>query len=55
MEEFLKSYVQMIAEARDMKLSESQLHLIVNNLQEDDEIWDLLDSKINYELDLEVI
>lgn len=55
MEEFLNDYVQMIAEVRGMTLTPDQLQLIVNNLREDDEIWDLLDSKINYELDLEAI
>lgn len=55
MEEFLKDYVQMIAEVRGLKLNGSQLQTIVNNLRNDDSLWDMFDSCINDEIDEEVI
>lgn len=51
MEEFLKDYVQMMAEARELKLNNPQLQSIVNNLMECEVIWDVLDEHINYEFD----
>ena len=51
MEEFLKDYVQMMAEANNIKLTKTQLQVIVNNLMECEVIWDELDEHINYEFD----
>ena len=50
MEEFLKDYVQMIAEVRGLKLNGSQLQTIVNNLHQEDEIWNTLDSYVMEEI-----
>ena len=55
MEEFLKDYVQMIAEVRGLKLNGLQLQTIVNNLRNDDSLWDTFDSYINDEIDEEVM
>lgn len=54
MEEFLKDYVQMIAEAREIELNDSQLQVIVNSLREDESLWDIFDSYVNDEIDKEV-
>ena len=51
MEEFLNGYVQMMAEAQEIELDESTLQEIVNNLMENEVIWDVLDEHINYEFD----
>lgn len=51
MKEFLEDYVQMMAEADDIKLTKTQLKTIVNNLMEANVIWDILDEHINYEFD----
>lgn len=55
MKEFLTDYVQMIAEARDIELNDSQLQVIVNNLREDESLWDMFDSYVNDEIDKEVM
>ena len=55
MEEFLKDYVQMIAEAREVKLNSSQLQAIVNSLRAGEELWDTFDSFVNDEIDKEVM
>ena len=55
MKEFLKDYVQMIAEVRNTKLNKSQLQTIVNNLREDDSLWDIFDSYVNDKIDEEVM
>ena len=54
MEELLNDYVQMIAEARELKLNKPQLQSIVNSLQEDESLWDIFDSYINDAIDEEV-
>ena len=51
MEEFLNDYVQMMAEAQDIELNDSELQTIVNNLMENEVIWDVLDEHINDEFD----
>ena len=55
MEEFLKDYVQMIAEAREVELNSSQLQVIVNSLRADEELWDTFDSFVNDKIDKEVM
>ena len=55
MEEFLKDYVQMIAEVRGLELNGSQLQTIVNNLRNDDSLWDIFDDYVNDEIDEEVM
>ena len=49
MEKFLKDYVQMI------ELNNSQIKRIVNNLRENEELWDMFDSYVNDEIDEEVM
>lgn len=51
MEEFLKDYVEMMADARDMELSPDQIQEIVNSLQEDEDLWDMFDGFVNDQLD----
>ena len=51
MEEFLNDYVQMMAKAQEIELDKSTLQEIVNNLMENEEIWDVLDEHINNEFD----
>ena len=51
MEEFLTDYIQMIAEAQEIKLDESTLQEIVNSIAENEVVWDVLDEHINYEFD----
>lgn len=55
MEEFLKDYVQIMAEVREIELNDSQLQVIVNNLREDESLWDIFDSYVNDEIDKEVM
>ena len=50
MEEFLNDYVQMMADVNEIKLSETQMQTIVNNLRQEDEIWDILDSYVTEEI-----
>lgn len=51
MKRFLTSYVKMLLEAREMKLDNEEIQLIVNDLMEDDELWDTFDYYINDYLD----
>ena len=51
MEEFLKDYVEMMADARDMNLSDEQLQDIANNLSGNEELWDIFDGYVGDELD----
>ncbi len=51
MKRFLTSYVKMLLEAREMKLDNEEIQLIVNDLMEDDELWDTFDHYINDYLD----
>ena len=51
MEDFLKDYVEMMADARDMNLSDEQLQDIVNNLSDNEELWDTFDGYVGDELD----
>lgn len=55
MEEFLTDYVEMIAEARELELNSSQIKRIVNNLRDDELLWDMFDSYVNDEIDEEVM
>lgn len=54
MEEFLKDYVQMIAEAQDTELNPQQVSNIVNSLRSDDALWDTFDSYVRDEIEKEV-
>ena len=49
MEEFLTDYIQMMAEAQEIKLDESTLQEIVNSIAANEVVWDVLDEHINYE------
>ena len=51
MEDFLKDYVEMMADARDMNLSDEQLQEVVNSLQDNEELWDIFDGYVGDELD----
>lgn len=51
MEDFLKDYVEMMADARDMELTPDQIQDIVNSLQEDEDLWDMFDGFVNDQLD----
>lgn len=51
MEDFLRDYVQMMAETQDVELDESKLQEIVNKLMGEDEIWETLDMYVNNELE----
>lgn len=51
MEEFLRDYVQMMAEQQEIELDEARMLEIVNNLMSEDEIWETLDMYINNELE----
>ena len=46
MKEFLENYVQMMADANEIKLNKDQMQTIVNNLHHEDEIWEVLDSYV---------
>jgi hypothetical protein len=51
MEEFLRDYVQMMAEQQEIELDEARMLEIVNNLASEDEIWETLDMYIYNELE----
>lgn len=51
MENFLLNYVEQLAEASDKKLDQDQRCEIVNNLMDNEELWDTIDSFIYDELD----
>ena len=55
MEKFLKDYVKMYAETCEVKLNKTQLQNIVNNLMEEDELWDTVDSFISETIAREVM
>ena len=50
METFLRDYVEMIADTNEIELNETQMQSIVNNLRQEDEIWDVLDSYVTEEI-----
>ena len=51
MEEALKDYVQMISEVKECDLTDSQIIQIVNRLENEDELWNFLDSIIFEEIE----
>ena len=51
MEKFLKDYVKMYAEASEVKLNRAQVQQIVNNLMNNDVVWEVLDEHIRYEFE----
>jgi hypothetical protein len=50
MERFLKDYVDMMADANDIKLTKKQLENIVNNLMNDDYLWETVDDAVCEEI-----
>ena len=50
MKEFLKDYVEMIAESREVTLTEAQVSQIVNSLQDDESLWDMFDCYVDDEI-----
>lgn len=54
MEKFLNDYVQMIAEAKELKLNQSQIQSIVNSLQKNESLWDIFDNYVNNAIAKEV-
>lgn len=46
MERALKKYVKMINEGNEFNLNETQIGKIVNSLQNNEELWDYIDSII---------
>lgn len=51
MEKFLKDYVKSYIQVSGDELTKEQLQNIVNNLMNNDELWDTFDSFIYDELD----
>lgn len=51
MENFLLNYVENLAEAKEIELTKDQLCEVVNNLMDNDELWDTFDSFIHDELE----
>ncbi len=51
MEEFLKDYVKMYAEAKGVTLTRKQIKEIVTNLECNETLWDVFDEHINQEID----
>lgn len=51
MEEFLRDYVTMYAEANGEELTEEKLSEVIESLMCDEVIWEVLDEHISYELD----
>ncbi len=51
MEEALKDYVQMISEVKECDLTDLQIIQIVNRLENEDELWNFLDSIIFEEIE----
>lgn len=47
MKEFIKTYVNSMLEMNNLKLSDSKIDNIVNSLQDDDELWDYVDSIVS--------
>ena len=52
MEDFLTDYVEMMADAKDMELTPDQIQDIVNNLQDNEELWDIFDGYVSDQLDI---
>ena len=55
MEEFLRDYIEMIAEARDQDINSEQLKNAVDFIKNNDEIWETFDNYIGIVLDDEGI
>lgn len=51
MENFIKDYVEMIAESQEINLTKKQINKIVNSLINGNEIWDALDNYIIEEIE----
>lgn len=45
MYKFLKEYVNDMNTSNDYGLTATQIGIIINNLENDDELWDFLDNK----------
>lgn len=46
MEDFIKDYVNSILEANELELDNSKINNIVNNICNDEELWNYVDSVI---------
>lgn len=47
MDEFLRDYVQMMADAKEIELSEEEIENMVERLKCEDAIWDTVDFYIH--------
>ena len=48
--EALKNYVKMLAEVKEIEVTEQLVEDIAIALQNDEEIWDIIDNRISYYL-----
>lgn len=51
MEKFLKDYVKMYVEANGIELNNAQIKEIVQNIEANDEFWNILDDLISEEIE----
>lgn len=51
MEEFIREQAEMLAEVRDIELTEENMEEIVENLMNADEVWDVFNSYLADVLD----
>lgn len=51
MEEFLKEYVRMYAEAKGVELTRKQIKEAVINLECNEDLWDVFDNYIDQEIE----
>lgn len=51
MERFLREYIKDMSEVMGVKLTLKQLHTVVNNIERDEDVWDILDSHIRNEIE----
>lgn len=54
METFLKDYVRMLAEIKGITLTRKQVKNITIDLENNDHLWDIIDSEVNSRIDQEV-
>lgn len=46
MEKFLREYLEMVLEANEIEIEKEEKENIIEELENDDELWDVLDGKI---------
>jgi hypothetical protein len=51
MERFLREYIKDMAEAMGVKLTQKQMHTVLNNIERDEVVWDVLDEHIKNEIE----